>query len=154
MSHTPNPEAVVVPSAQRQILHAFGEEVQFHLTGAHTGGRQTLWTEITPPGGGPPPHYHANEDETFYVVDGRVSFFQDGQWVEVPPGSAAFIPRGVIHTFKNVGVTPLRMLISTSPSGFEIFFSKCADIFANPGPPDMGRIMAVSAQHGIHFESR
>jgi hypothetical protein len=92
-----------------------------------------------------------NEDETFFVVEGRVSFFKDGEWQEVTSGTAAFMPRGVVHTFKNVGAGPLRMLISTSPSGFETFFARCAGEFAKPGVPNMERIIAISAEHGIHF---
>jgi hypothetical protein len=62
-----------------------------------------------------------------------------------------FMPRGVVHSFRNPGSTPLRMLVHTAPSGFEVFFSRCADEFAKPGPPDMQRIMAISAEHGIFF---
>lgn len=142
---------VVVPSSQRQILRAFGEEVHIRLGGDQTGGRLALWVEITPPGGGPPPHYHTQEDETFYVIEGLASFFKEGQWQEVTPGGSAFMPRGVVHTFKNVGQTPLRMLISTSPAGFEVFFARCAEEFAKPEPPDMARIIEISAEHGIHF---
>jgi len=143
--------ATVVQPGQGSILHAFGEEVRLHLTAIETGGCQTLWTEITPPGGGPPPHFHRDEDETFYVLDGRVSFFKDGAWHAAEPGAVAYMPRGVVHTFKNVGETPLRMLISTSPSGFETFFARCAAEFARPDGPDMERITAISAEHGIHF---
>jgi len=142
--------ALVLPG-QARVLRAFGGEIHFHLTGKETGGRQTLWTEITPPGGGPPPHYHANEDETFFVVEGRVSFYKDGKWQEVGPGTAAFLPKGVVHTFKNVGTTPSRMLVSTSPSGFETFFARCSEEFLRPGGPNMERIVAISAEHGIHF---
>lgn len=145
--------ATVVPVGQGRVLRAFGEEVHLFLTGEETGGRQTLWSEITPPGGGPPPHYHANEDETFFVLEGRASFFRDGRWEEVAPGSVAFMPRGVVHTFKNVGPGSLRMLVSTSPSGFERFFARCAEEFAQAGGPDMERIVAIGVEHGIHFLS-
>jgi hypothetical protein len=67
------------------VLHAFGEEVIVHLDGERTGGKLTMWTELTPPGGGPPPHYHVNEDETFHVIEGRVAFLMDGKWHEVGP---------------------------------------------------------------------
>jgi mannose-6-phosphate isomerase-like protein (cupin superfamily) len=136
---------------EARTLRAFGEEVIIHLDGTHTAGAKTLWTEITPPGGGPPPHYHTNEDETFFVQEGRVSFFAAGQWREVPPGGAVYAPRGSVHTFKNVGDKSSRMLVSTSPSGFEKFFSRCTDEFAKPGGPDMQRIVKISAEHGIHF---
>lgn len=122
-----------------------------HLSGIDTGGRYTMFTDITPPGGGPPPHYHLNEDEWFYVLEGRAEFFRDNAWVEVPVGTAVFMPKGVVHSFRNAGTTPLKQLIQTSPSGFEIFFSRCAEEFAKPGGPDMQRILEISAEHGIHF---
>src|SRR5204863_2451742 len=75
------------------VLRAFGEEVIVYLDGEHTSGKLAMWTNITPPGGGSPPHYHSNEDETFYVLEGRVAFLADGQWREN-------------STFKNVGDQP------------------------------------------------
>jgi quercetin dioxygenase-like cupin family protein len=142
--------AIVAPD-NAKVLHAFGEEVIIHLDGNRTGGRLTMWTEITPPGGGPPPHYHLNEDETFHVIEGRVSFLLDGNWHEVGPGGAAFMPRGVVHTFKNVGDRSSRMTLVTAPSGFEKFFARCAVEFAKPGGPDMSQIIAIGAEYGIHF---
>jgi quercetin dioxygenase-like cupin family protein len=142
----------LVPAGNGTRLRAFGDEIQIHLGAAQTGGKVTLFTDTTPPGGGPPPHYHLNEDEWFYVLEGRVSFLVQGKWQEpVGPGAVAFAPRGVVHSFKNAGDTPLRQLITTSPSGFETFFSRCAEEFAKPGGPDMQRIVAISAEHGIHF---
>ena len=133
------------------MLRAFGEEVIVHLGGEQTGGKFALWTEITPPGSGPPLHYHLNEDETFVVQEGRFSFFREGQWQELGPGGIAYMPRTVVHAFKNVGDKPGRMLLSTQPSGFEIFFSRCAAEFSQPGGPNMERVFAISAEHGIHF---
>jgi quercetin dioxygenase-like cupin family protein len=136
---------------QGRVIRAFGEEVIMHLEGQHTGGTLSLWTEITPPGGGPPPHYHLNEDEWFLVQEGRISFLADGKWQEVKAGGMVFAPRRSVHTFKNVGDLPSRMMVSTSPSGFETFFTRCAKEFAKPGAPDMERIVTISAEHGIHF---
>ena len=133
------------------VLHAFGEEVTIHLDGERTGGKLTMWTEITPPGGGPPPHYHLNEDEAFRVLEGRVAFLIDGDWRELGPGGAAFMQRGVVHTFKNVGDQPSRMLLTTTPSGFEKFFARCAEEFAKPGGPETARIIEIGIEHGIHF---
>ena len=138
-------EPVISPAGSGKVIRAFGEEVILHLGGDQTDGAFALWTEITPPGGGPPPHYHQREDETFYVLEGRIAFFRDGKWEEVP------VPRNSVHTFKNVGDSPAKMLISTRPAGFEVFFARCGDEFAKPGAPDMARIMEISAEHGIHF---
>ena len=141
----------IVTRDQARVLHAFGEEVTILLDGERTSGKLAMWTEITPPGGGPPPHYHVNEDEAFHILEGRVAFLSGGEWHEVGSGGAAYMPRGVVHTFRNVGDQPSRMLISTTPSGFEKFFARCVEEFAKPGGPDMGRIMQIGAEHGIHF---
>jgi quercetin dioxygenase-like cupin family protein len=143
--------AVIARRDDARALHAFGEEVRILLDGQGTGGRLTMWTEVTPPGGGPPPHYHENEEETFHVLEGRVAFLSEGEWHEAGPGGAAYMPRGVVHTFKNVGDQPSRMLISTTPSGFETFFARCAEEFVKPGGPDMSRIVEIGVGHGIHF---
>ena len=139
------------PAGEDRVLRAFGEEVHLYFTGAETGGRFTQWLEITQPGSGPPPHYHENEDEWFHVLEGRVSFFRDGTWEEAGPGARVWAPKGTVHAFKNIGDTPSRMLLTTMPAGFEIFFAKCADEFAKPEGPDMPRVLAISAAHGIHF---
>jgi len=120
------------------------------LDGERTAGKFTMWTEITPPGGGPPPHHHVNDDEAFHVLEGRVAFLSAGEWHEVGPGGATYMPRGVVHTFKNVGDQPSRMLISTTPSGFEAFLARCAEEFAKAGGPDMARIVQIGVEHGIH----
>jgi Cupin domain len=104
-----------------------------------------------PPGGGPPPHYHLNEDESFRVLEGRVAFLKDGKWHEVGPGGVAFMPHGAVCTFKNVRDRPSRMLLTTTPSGFEKFFARCVTEFAKPGGPDMSRIIQIGIEHGIHF---
>src|ERR1041385_4162002 len=112
---------------QGRVLRAFGDEVTVLLDGEQTGGKLAMGIAVTPPGGGPPPHYHLNEDEWFVVQEGRVSFFVGGQWKEVPLGTTIFIPRTVVHTFKNVGDKPCRMLVSAAPAGFEVFFARCSD---------------------------
>ena len=139
------------PAIEDRVLHAFGEEIHLYLTGAETGGRFTQWLEITPPEAGPPLHYHTKEDEWFYVLEGKVSFFRDGEWEEVGPGASVWCPCGTIHAFKNTGDAPSRMLLTTAPSGFEIFFAKAAAEFGKPGGPDMARAIEIAAEHGIHF---
>jgi quercetin dioxygenase-like cupin family protein len=151
MKTSSTPSTSVVPPSGGRVLRAFGDEVTILLGAAETGGKHAVFTTVTPPGGGPPPHYHLNEDESFYVLEGRVEFLKDNAWVEVPVGTSVFTPRGVVHAFRNPGDQPLRMVLHTSPSGFENFFARCAEEFAKPGPPDMQRITEICAEHGIHF---
>lgn len=133
------------------MLHAFGQELTILLDGEQTNGRLTSFLNVNQPGEGPPPHYHSTTDETFYVLDGRAAFLVNGEWQEVGPGGSAFMPRGSIHTFKNVGDEALRLLIITTPAGIEKFFCCCHEEFAKPGGPDMSRLLQISEEHGIHF---
>ena len=133
------------------IYKAFGDEIRLLISGAESGGKFTLFVDTTPPGGGPPLHYHENEDECFYVLEGKAEFYKDSQWIAASAGSSAFMPKGCVHTFRNCGDVALKLLVHASPAGFEIFFSRCAEEFKNPNGPDMQRIMQISAEHGINF---
>ena len=151
MDTSPTPSPVVQPAGSGRVIRAFGDEFTFLLEGSHTGGQCTVFIEVTHPGGGPPPHIHENVDEWFYVMEGRAAFFKDGSWAEVPQGSSVFIPKGAVHTFKNVGDLPLKQLITVSPSGFETFMTRCAEVFAQPGPPDNAKLVAIAGEFGIQF---
>ena len=147
MSATP----ALTLAPDRPVLRAFGEEVYLSISGEQTEGRYAQWLEITPPGGGPPPHSHSNEDEWFYVLQGTIRFLIDGAWHEAGPGSGAFMPRHSVHTFPNSGDSPLHMVITVSPAGFETFFARAAEEFAKADGPDMARVIAIAGEHGIHF---
>ncbi len=142
--------AIVQPGEGR-VCRMFGEEVTILLDAKQTGGKFTAFIEVTQPGGGPPPHTLANEDEWLFVLEGQMQFFAEGKWVDAPPGTTFLAPRGSVHTFKNVGSTPSRMLVHTSPSGLEKFFDAAHAEFGKPGGPDMNRAMAIAAEHGIQF---
>lgn len=152
MSTTDTAKPWITIGGQSRVIHAFGEQMYIHLGAEETGGRYCMFTEVTSPGGGPPPHHHTGEDEWFHVLEGRAAFLKDGEWVEVPPGSSVFIPRGTVHSFKNVGDTPLKQLITVAPAGIETFFARCAEEFKKTEGPDMERILAISAEHGIVFD--
>ena len=133
------------------VIEAFGDQMILHLSSQDTGGRFSMWTNVTPPGGGPPPHYHEHEDEWFWPLSGDAEFLIDGQWQRAAAKTAVFAPRNSVHSFRNPGDQPLEMLIQTVPGGFDEFFAKCAVEFSRPGPPDMKAIVDISAQHGIHY---
>jgi quercetin dioxygenase-like cupin family protein len=149
--------AVIVPPRGGDTRHAFGDTIQFKLGATETGGSLALGFCTTPPAGGPPPHRHLAEDELFIVVSGQLEFLVDGAWTAVEPGTVVFLPRGVVHTFRNAGDVPSQHWVLTTPSGFESFFGKCADVFADAAAagaaPDMGRILAIFAEHRLELAS-
>ena len=135
MNKQPTPSTCVVPPSGGKVIRAFGDEITVHLGAAETGGKYTMFTVVTPPGGGPPPHYHLNDDETFHVIEGRVAFFLNGGWTEVGPGGTAFMPRGIVHTFKNVGDQPSRMLNMTLLQDSRNFSRAAQRNSPSPAPP-------------------
>jgi mannose-6-phosphate isomerase-like protein (cupin superfamily) len=142
---------IIVQPGTGKVLHAFGGAVSVMLAGEQTGGALTVLSGLTPPGGGPPLHRHHNEDEIFLVIEGQMSYFVDGRWTEVGVGGAVYLPKDTAHTFRNVGSSPSRHWIITTPSGFEIFFAHCADEFAKPSGPDMNRIVEIHKEHNIEL---
>lgn len=142
---------LIVQSGEGEVLHAFGEINSIMLTGEQTGGNLTIMFDTTPPGLGPPLHRHSNEDEIFLVANGCINYNVEGKWTEVGPGGLVYLPKGTVHRYQNVGDTPSSHWIITNPSGFETFFKRCADEFANEGGPDMDRIEEISEDHGIEF---
>ena len=68
----------------------------------------------TPGFTGPPLHHH-DFDETFYVVEGELTFQLHDELLGVKSGQLAFAPRGAPHTFTNLGPGPARYLIVCTP---------------------------------------
>ena len=100
----------------------------------------------------PAPHSHDAFDETVYGLRGVVTFTVDGETVEIGPGDALRIPRGVIHGFANHGSTDATFLVMASPGVFgpAYFHDIGAVLAATPGgPPDHAAIAGVMRRHGL-----
>lgn len=143
-------KTMIIPKSEAPVLRAYGDELQFHLGAAQTGVC-TMFTDTTPPGGGPPPHFHVNEDEWWFVLEGQVEFFNSESWTRVAPGGAVFMPKNSLHTFRNAGDQPSRQITLTAPAGFETFFKDSAALFEVSGAPDLQHIREVGAAGGIYF---
>jgi quercetin dioxygenase-like cupin family protein len=144
-------ESAETDPSKAPLLRAFGQEMLVLLSREQTGGRCTVLLDSVPPDLGTPPHYHEREDELFYVLEGRAAFWLGGTWREVPVGSTVFAPRKAPHGFKNVGASPLRVLITLTPSGFEKWFARCALEFDGTDSPNMERLTSLAAEHGMYF---
>ncbi|MEE4240088.1 MAG: cupin domain-containing protein [Desulfopila sp.] len=53
-------------------------------------------------GGHTPRHFHEWEHEIF-VHSGKGQVFREGQWTDIHPGTAIFIPGGEEHQLRNTG---------------------------------------------------
>lgn len=87
-----------------------------------------------PRGFGPPLHSHANEDEFFIVLSGEVRLQHGDEAVDGVPGSLAYTPRGVAHSFR-VDSEETRLLLLFGPAGVEAFFREVGTPARWVGPP-------------------
>ncbi len=85
------------------------------LTGP--GAPVTVAEGILPEGASPPAHVHADLDDSFYILDGRMIIrCGDGVW-QAGPGSWVQFPAGVPHTFRVLG-GPARVLMVHADDSF------------------------------------
>lgn len=86
-----------------------------------TDGRYGLVDMIeVPPGDMPPLHVHHTHEEGFLLLEGELSLFLPGREIALKPGEFVLAPRGVPHAYQ-VGDSPARILVLSSPAGFEQF---------------------------------
>ena len=64
-------------------------------------------------------HTHEEEDDSFYIVEGEMTFVFDGEEALAPPGTFVLVPPGVEHGFRNDGDIPVKMLNIHAPAGFD-----------------------------------
>ena len=55
-------------------------------------------------------------------MEGRIEALYEDAWRPLGPGQFLHLPRGTLHTFRNVTPDAARMLSGFVPSGFERFF--------------------------------
>ena len=118
------------------------------LATADSGGAICILDTFSPAGSGPARHVHHAEDETFVVLSGEVEMWLAGRTFRKGPGEAAFIPRGVEHTYKTI--TDARKLVILTPGGFENFFAEMARGSFRI-PEDMAAVVESGARHNLAF---
>jgi quercetin dioxygenase-like cupin family protein len=86
-------------------------------------------------GSGSPPLHRHDFDETFYVLEGELTFQLDGELFTRRTGELAFAPRGVPHTYANLSGADARALLVCTPAGFERYFDRIAARITGVEPP-------------------
>ena len=78
---------------------------------------------LSDPGGpSPPPHVHRRHVESFYVLDGEMTFTAGERELRAGAGTWVQVPAGLPHTFALTGEGPVRFLDVHTPScGFGDF---------------------------------
>lgn len=135
------------PAETGAMYHGPGDRYRFLVTGEETGGAYFAMEALLPQGGGPPPHTHANEDETFYIVEGLVDFRLGERSVTAGPGDFVSVPRGEVHNFHNSRPETARLILTFTPAGIERFFVETLERLDDPAAQLAGNVEEVAARY-------
>lgn len=108
----------------------------FKADGAETRGKYSMsewWLE--PYTKGPGAHHH-DEDDTFYVLEGTITFFVGGRWFDAPKGSLVIAPANTPHDFENRTAERAGFLNVSVPGDFEPEMEGIAAWFRDRSPAD------------------
>ncbi len=84
----------------------------------HTGGRFSMMEELAGRDSGPGPHKHCWSDESFYMLDGEITFLI-GEEIKIGrTGDFLMVPRNTRHAFRVTSATA-RFLNSYTPASLE-----------------------------------
>jgi quercetin dioxygenase-like cupin family protein len=134
-------------------LWFLGTLATIKIPGEATDGRFALIEFLFPHGASPPLHTHP-QDESYVVLEGRLTIQAGEQRFELEAGGAAVVPMGVAHTFR-VDSDTARVLVLSTPAGLERFVrdGSVPATAATLPPPDAPRpspeeLEAVFRAHG------
>ena len=131
-------------------IKAFGLDMKVLLSSEATGGATSVLMAWHKPGEGPPDHVHFSQEEMFFIVEGTYELTVGDQTSTVGPGTVVFIPRNVVHRFKNVGDTTACMLDWTLPGGQDHYFKAISELAASDGFTGE-KVMEISKKFDTNF---
>lgn len=126
----------------------------YKLEEQQSGGGLVCIEITAPPGEGIPSHMHRDEDESIYVIAGRIAV--DGEDLPAPivhldAGSFFHSPRGKWHGFRCVGSEAAKILVYITPgANSQAMFRRLAQLTRLHGPGiDPALVAEVARDHGI-----
>ncbi|WP_258397496.1 cupin domain-containing protein [Bacillus sp. SRB_331] len=105
-----------------------------------------------PPKLGPPLHIHHEDDESFYILKGQVTFYIGDEIIEASTGDYVFAPKGIPHRLVS-GPEQAEFLVTSTPAKFDAFVkelgtpvSKDADLpeVKTPSPEELQHLVKVA----------
>jgi quercetin dioxygenase-like cupin family protein len=148
---------IVAGPGEGEALWFLGILATIKSSAETTGGAVAVIEHLAPRGAGSPLHVHSREDEWFYVIEGELTLWVDGETIVAPAGSFVFGPKGIPHTFI-VSSEEARFLLVTEPAGFEQFMRVVGEPASRleipppaTEPPDVAALTEAAAGFGIEI---
>jgi quercetin dioxygenase-like cupin family protein len=150
--------AMAIADDEATDVWAFGELLITRMPSELTGGAFALIEHRCRRGQASPWHRQLADDETFYVVEGEVTF-----WAGDPaepllrggPATTVYVPRGTPHSFRVDSETATLLAVST-PGGHERFFADAGEVAAQRALPDRAhpdpeRVEVACRRHSVEI---
>ncbi len=136
---------IIHPPGAGKVVGVLRDKSTFKVLSAQTGGAYAILEQQIPAGHGPPLHVHRHETEIFYILQGQFEITVGGQKIAAPEGAIAVCPRNIPHTFRNIGQTTGKLLLTVIPGRFANYFVEV------DGVPDNDRdaIKALCAKYDV-----
>lgn len=141
-------QAILVLPGAGERLNVIGDQQTIKLDGSQTNGAFALIEQNNRCGAAVPEHFHTQEDEIFYLMEGEMEFTVAKEKILATAGTTVFLPRGVPHSFKVISESA-RGLIMLQPAGMEKMFRELSGLPA--GEPDFTQVARICSKYGIHF---
>jgi mannose-6-phosphate isomerase-like protein (cupin superfamily) len=127
---------------------AFGSPHLFKAAAHDTAGRFDFLIMALAPLTGPPLHYHEEQDDTFYVLEGLLTVQAGEEILDLGPGDFMSIPPRMAHTFDNLhnGDDLVRTINVMTPGGLFPTIEDMARV--EPGPDQADGIKDATRRHG------
>jgi mannose-6-phosphate isomerase-like protein (cupin superfamily) len=127
-----NEKRVSILSGEGDTFDFGGFGVQWKIEGSETGKRfSVVHHPLAPRALAAPLHYHHNEDEYSFILEGKMGALLGEEGLIAETGTWVFKPRGQWHTFWNAGDSPCNLIEVISPAGFENYFREVAAAWGN-----------------------
>jgi quercetin dioxygenase-like cupin family protein len=136
---------VITPETRPRALSVVGEKLTVLASAEQTYGYE-IFLQQGDAGQGPPPHSHG-WDESFYVISGEIEFGYGDKAMLAKPGTLVHLPAGTTHWFRFA--TKGEMVSMTSREGASAFFTDVDAKVPHGDRPDIEKLGAVAADHGL-----
>ncbi|MCS7477560.1 cupin domain-containing protein [Umezawaea endophytica] len=141
----------MLPSREGHAIAAIGLGITVKTDGKSTRDAYSMFEYTVPPEtNGPPPHLHTREDESFICLAGKMDVTLGGEEFTIGHGDFLFLPRDVVHAFRNPYAEETRVVSVVSPAGLERYYQALADM--PPGPKDMTLMKSIMEDFGIELQ--
>lgn len=147
-------KSLLVENKEGRALWHLGALMTFKALGAETGGQFWAVEGLADRHMAVPLHVHTREDEFWYVLEGEIHFTIGDEIKIGKPGTFAYIPRNVPHTFQIISETARWFGVGT-PAGLDQWFFETGEPAAAltlpplpTAPPDVEMIIASLKAYG------